>query len=138
MATDKDRRADGMLLCDAPGLGKTLSVLAAIASTMQQDKKPAIIFAGKGIIDNVWVSQISRHFDSHVTGLEIFCADSESAKHQLAQPLNTRAADATAVCTWMRARRADCPTPTVSAASVCWCLPRKCSRRSWSLRRTSR
>jgi hypothetical protein len=83
------------LLCDAPGLGKTLSALSAIASTKDQDQRLAIIFAGKGIVDNVWVEQIHRHFEPRLTGLVIFCADSENAKHEFAQPLSTRAAGTT-------------------------------------------
>lgn len=31
-ATDKERQSEGMLLCDAPGLGKTLFALSAIVS----------------------------------------------------------------------------------------------------------
>ena len=93
-ATEKERHSEGMMLCDAPGLGKTLSVLASVASTMQHDDRLVIIFAGKGIIDNVWVEQISRHFDPVVSGLEVFCADSEKSKHEFAKPISTRVAGA--------------------------------------------
>lgn len=90
-APSQERKSDGMLLCDAPGLGKTLSVLSTIASTAMDDDKLVIIFAGKGIINDVWIAQIARHFDPKVSGLEIFCADSEHSKHDAASPISTRA-----------------------------------------------
>ena len=104
-ALPKERQSEGILLCDAPGLGKTLSVLSTIVSTLEkpdddcdQLRTPkqglVIIFAGKGIINNVWVAQIHRHFDPAVSGTDIFCADSQNSKHELASPLSSRPNDA--------------------------------------------
>ena len=42
--------SEGLVMCDAPGLGKTLSVMAAIRCSMKDDNKLAVIFAGKGIV----------------------------------------------------------------------------------------
>ena len=103
-APPKQRQSEGLLLCDAPGLGKTLSVLSAVASTIEKDeddgdvqarhKSVVIIFAAKSIINPVWVEQIHKHFDPEVTGLDVYCADSESAKHEFATPLSSRPAGA--------------------------------------------
>ena len=87
-----NRTSEGIVLCDAPGLGKTVSVLATAVSTMDTEGL-VIIFAGKGIIDNVWVEQIGRHFDSEET-FSVYCADSEKSKHEFAQALSTREAGA--------------------------------------------
>ena len=49
---DTKRVSEGMVLCDAPGLGKTLSVLAAIvrSNDTNQSKNLVVVFASKGIV----------------------------------------------------------------------------------------
>ena len=83
------RDSEGMVLCDAPGLGKTLSVVASVVSTddVHESKNLVIVFAGKGIVAQ-WGEQIRHHFDRQV--LEVFCADSEASKHPGASILSSR------------------------------------------------
>lgn len=106
LANTQQRRSEGMVLCDAPGLGKTLTVLSTIAcsktdscppqaaspssSAAAHKKKLVIIFAGKGIVAQ-WAEQCARHIDPELTGLRIFCADAERSKFSDAVPLSTRA-----------------------------------------------
>jgi hypothetical protein len=116
----EEKESDGLVLCDAPGLGKTLSVLAAIVRSEEKaddDEKGdiailtrcramlltfggasrplpgklVIVFAGKGIVAQ-WAAQIMHHFEPDESGLQVFCADSERAKYKGASLLSTRAA----------------------------------------------
>ena len=90
---DEDaRQSDGIILCDAPGLGKTLSVLATVVNTKVQvadDKRLVIVFAGRGIIPQ-WAEQVSRHLDAQTSGMPVYCADAERLKHAEATPLSER------------------------------------------------
>ena len=66
----------GLVLCDAPGLGKTLSVLATIVHSQAQstaDDKLVIIFADNRGLVAQWVSQIDAHFEPEASGLQVFC-----------------------------------------------------------------
>ena len=84
----KDKKSEGMVLCDAPGLGKTLSVLATIVQS-RIDGQLVIIFAGKGIVAQ-WAEQVNRHFPS----VPIFCPDKEQHKFASASVLLEREASA--------------------------------------------
>ena len=72
--------SEGIVLCDAPGGGKTVSVLAAIARSMPAagpcERRAVLVFAPKVIVPQ-WAAQIARHFDPGVSGLAIYCADKE-------------------------------------------------------------
>ena len=77
---------EGFVLCDAPGGGKTVSVLATVVRTMptrptdpllaRRHVGVCIIFAPKVIVPQ-WADQISRHFDASVSGLRLYCDSSE-------------------------------------------------------------
>ena len=74
---------EGFVLCDAPGGGKTVSVLATIARTIPARSGPwvprestCIVFAPKVIVPQ-WADQIARHFRADVSGLRLYCAASE-------------------------------------------------------------
>lgn len=66
---------EGFALCDAPGGGKTLSVLATIVRTIPSvsaNKSLVLIFAPNVIVPQ-WASQITKHFDPDVSGMRIYC-----------------------------------------------------------------
>ena len=86
-----DHDSDGMVLCDAPGIGKTLSVLSTVAVTLEESEGRAVlIFAGKGIVPQ-WASQVLKHFEPEDSGLQVYCADSELWKFAGSTPLSERA-----------------------------------------------
>ena len=90
IANEKSEKSEGLVLCDAPGLGKTLSVLAscvAMQSKAQGNEKLVMIFAGKGIVVQ-WSEQVRRHFPS----LQIFCAEKEVHKYEGASAFTEREA----------------------------------------------
>ena len=87
---EKSEKSEGLVLCDAPGLGKTLSVLAscvAVQAKVQGNEKTVIIFAGKGIVVQ-WSEQVRRHFPS----MQIFCAETEVHKYEGASAFTEREA----------------------------------------------
>ena len=89
----QQRQSEGIVLADAPGLGKTLTVLSVIALSiedahvkeeevkeeMASPSRPAaappaaktltVIFAGKDIVPQ-WAEQVGRHFDPAASKLE--------------------------------------------------------------------
>lgn len=80
---DLESYSEGMVLCDAPGGGKTVSVLSTIVRTMRprvysgeragrtQSGHVCIVFAPKVIVPQ-WASQIVHHFHADVSGLHLF------------------------------------------------------------------
>jgi len=77
--------SSGMVLCDPPGAGKTLTVLATIVRTMPAPRPPAerrgksqvLIFAPSTIVAQ-WANQILLHFDTAVVPeLRTYCADND-------------------------------------------------------------
>ena len=87
------RESDGMILCDAPGLGKTLSVLATVVNTKRaqaaNDKRVVVVFAGRGIVAQ-WATQVVRHFDADVTNMPVYCAEALRLKYPYAIPISER------------------------------------------------
>lgn len=68
-----------MVLCDAPGLGKTLSVLAGIVHA--RSDKISVIFAPGDMMVQQWTTHIIKHFEPTASGLKVYCSmGSELAK----------------------------------------------------------
>jgi SNF2 family DNA or RNA helicase len=75
---DENPNSEGMVLCDAPGLGKTLSVLATIERARATDPghQLVVVFAGKGIVAQ-WAKQAVHHFPA----TNVFCAEKQAHKY---------------------------------------------------------
>lgn len=111
--TSRKPTTEGFVLCDAPGGGKTVSVLAAVARTMpapvvyphdpqypgapvseRQLRRTVFIFAPKVIVPQ-WATQIAKHFDAGTSGLRLWCDDKQVHLYddKEVHPLASRADD---------------------------------------------
>jgi hypothetical protein len=87
-------RTEGYVLCDAPGGGKTVSVLATVVRTIAQSSV-VLIFAPKVIVSQ-WSTQIARHFCAEPSGLHLF---SDASQVHLYDETVQALSDRAEVCT---------------------------------------